>query len=345
MPVVRVEAEVGSEVNGARARARRLLADPAAGVIVVEHRDRLGRMNTELAGAALAAHGLHLVVVDDGEVTDDLVRDMIEVLTSFCARLYGRRPARNRALKAVGCAERDIGPQAVRTAGSVRRWRVSGLRPIAGPFVAAAPAGARVRTRLRVSAQDEAVLRAAGTHLGSLAGGDLAARCAEGRLDAKGRAGSRAAAEAGADGAVVLAVGRGDHPHQRGPGAARRAEPARRGQACRPGSGGSRHGCRSRRAGRRAGRAGTPPGRAARQDAPPAGAEGQAGPGGAATGGRDGVRWCGAARRCCASGATSPRPGSRRRSGGQQWEAARLFLTADFTDRRVRIIPVTCCYA
>ena len=70
---------------------------------------------------------------------------------------------------------------------------MSGLREIAGPFVAAAPAGARVRTRLRVSAGDAAVLRAAGSHLGSLAGRDLAARCAEGRLDAKGRAASRAA--------------------------------------------------------------------------------------------------------------------------------------------------------
>lgn len=38
---------------------------------------------------------------------------------------------------------------------------MSGLRPLAAPFVAAAPAGARVRTRLRVSAQDEAVLWAA----------------------------------------------------------------------------------------------------------------------------------------------------------------------------------------
>jgi hypothetical protein len=58
--------------------------------------------------------------------------------------------------------------------------------------VAAAPAGARVRARLRVSPQDEAVLWVAGTHLGSLVGRDLAARCAEGRLDAKGRARSRA---------------------------------------------------------------------------------------------------------------------------------------------------------
>jgi hypothetical protein len=68
----------------------------------------------------------------------------------------------------------------------------SSLRRLAAPFVAAAPAGARVRTRLRVSGQDEAVLRAAGRHLGSLAGRDLAARCAEGRLDARGRAVSRA---------------------------------------------------------------------------------------------------------------------------------------------------------
>jgi IS605 OrfB family transposase len=66
-----------------------------------------------------------------------------------------------------------------------------GLRQIAAPFVAAAPAGTRVRTRLRVSPADEAVLRAVGSHLGSLAGRDLAARCAEGRLDARGRAESR----------------------------------------------------------------------------------------------------------------------------------------------------------
>ena len=69
----------------------------------------------------------------------------------------------------------------------------SPLRPVAAPFVAAAPAGARVRTRLRPSPEDEAVLRAVGAHLGSLAGKDLAARCAEGPLDARGRARSRAA--------------------------------------------------------------------------------------------------------------------------------------------------------
>jgi putative resolvase len=46
--VVRVEAEVGSGMNRTRAKARRLLADPKVTVLVVEHRDRLGRTNTEL---------------------------------------------------------------------------------------------------------------------------------------------------------------------------------------------------------------------------------------------------------------------------------------------------------
>ena len=109
--VVRVEVEVGSGMNGSRSKVRRLLADPNVQTVVVEHRDRLGRMNTELVEAALSAHGRRLVVLDTGEVEDDLVRDMTEVLTAFCARLYGRRSARNRAEKALRCAERNVGPR------------------------------------------------------------------------------------------------------------------------------------------------------------------------------------------------------------------------------------------
>jgi hypothetical protein len=68
----------------------------------------------------------------------------------------------------------------------------TGLRPIAESFVVARPSGARIRTRLAVGPDDEAVLLALGTHLGSLMGRDLAQRCREGALDASGRAASRA---------------------------------------------------------------------------------------------------------------------------------------------------------
>jgi putative resolvase len=105
--VVRIESEIASGMNGCRAKAKRLLADPAVTTVVVEHKDRLGRMNVELVEAALSATGRRLVVLDDGEVEDDLVRDMVEVLTSFCARLYGRRSAKNRAKKALEAAAAD----------------------------------------------------------------------------------------------------------------------------------------------------------------------------------------------------------------------------------------------
>ena len=105
-------------MNGARAKARRLLSDPSITTVVVEHRDRLGRMNIELVEAALSAGGRRLVVLDDDEVDDDLVRDMTEVLTSFCARLYGRRSARNRAEKALRCAKADVGPMALSHPGA-----------------------------------------------------------------------------------------------------------------------------------------------------------------------------------------------------------------------------------
>lgn len=104
-----VVTEVGSGLNGKRPKLRRVLSDPAATVVVVEHRDRLARFGVEHLEAALSAQGRRIVVADAGETTDDLVRDMIEVLTSMCARLYGRRGARNRAMRAVTCAKQEPG--------------------------------------------------------------------------------------------------------------------------------------------------------------------------------------------------------------------------------------------
>lgn len=105
LTVAGVVREVGSGLNGKRPKLRRILSDPSATVIVVEHRDRLACFGVEHLDAALAAHGRRLIVADPGETTDDLVRDMIEVLTSMCARLYGRRGARNRAMRAVTAAK------------------------------------------------------------------------------------------------------------------------------------------------------------------------------------------------------------------------------------------------
>jgi predicted site-specific integrase-resolvase len=88
----------------------RLLHNPAAQTIVVEHRDRLMRFGFEYVEAAMAAHGRRIVVIDPEEMTDDIVRDLHEIIVSMCARLYGKRSAKNRAQKALAAMQTaDVG--------------------------------------------------------------------------------------------------------------------------------------------------------------------------------------------------------------------------------------------
>ncbi|MGI5137644.1 MULTISPECIES: IS607 family transposase [unclassified Streptomyces] len=104
LAVAEVVREVGSGLDGRRRKLHRLLADTSAAVIVVEHRDRLARFGVEHLEAALSASGRRLLVLEASETTEDLVRDITEVLTWMCAPLYGRRAAKNRAERAVAVA-------------------------------------------------------------------------------------------------------------------------------------------------------------------------------------------------------------------------------------------------
>lgn len=101
-----VVTEVGSGVDDKRRKLNKLLADPTVTTIIVEHRDRLARMNVGLVESTLEASGRRLIVVDDTERDDDLLQDMTEVLTLFCARLYGHKSAKRRVQQAVEALSR-----------------------------------------------------------------------------------------------------------------------------------------------------------------------------------------------------------------------------------------------
>lgn len=98
--------EIASGLNDRRPKLHKLLTNPRIGTIVVEHRDRLARFGAAMVDSMLQAKGGNLIVIDDKEVDDDLVRDMTEILTCFCARLYGRRSAASRAAKALQATQR-----------------------------------------------------------------------------------------------------------------------------------------------------------------------------------------------------------------------------------------------
>jgi len=104
---VEVVEEVGSGLNGHRRKLIRMLADPTVTTIVVEHRDRLARFGVEYIEAALSAQNRSVVVAEAGEQKLDLVQDFVDVVTSMCARIYGRRAAKNRAKRAIAAAEEE----------------------------------------------------------------------------------------------------------------------------------------------------------------------------------------------------------------------------------------------
>jgi len=105
MAVAKTVTEIGSGLDRHRSKLLRLLSDPEVTTIIVERRDRLTRFGFEYIEAALMAQGRKIIVIELGEVKDDLVQDMIEVLTSFCTRLYGRGSAKNRVKKAMEAIE------------------------------------------------------------------------------------------------------------------------------------------------------------------------------------------------------------------------------------------------
>lgn len=103
--IVKSVSEIGSGLNGKRKKLLKLLGDTSIDGILVEHKDRLARFGVDYFEALLAASGRKLLVANESEMKDDLVQDMVDLLTSMCARLYGRRSAKNRAKRAIKAIE------------------------------------------------------------------------------------------------------------------------------------------------------------------------------------------------------------------------------------------------
>ena len=98
IPLDEVVSDIASGLNDRRPKLRKLLGDAT---VIIERRERLARFGVGMVETMLQARGGALVVIDDAEVPDDLVGDMTGKLTCFCARLYGKRSAADRARRAM----------------------------------------------------------------------------------------------------------------------------------------------------------------------------------------------------------------------------------------------------
>ncbi len=100
--VAKVVKEIGSGVNDSRPKFLSLLADQSTTLIVVEHKDRGTRFGFRYIETLLKGQGREIEVVTTAENgTEDLPSDLISIIYSFCARLYGQRRAKRKTAKIV----------------------------------------------------------------------------------------------------------------------------------------------------------------------------------------------------------------------------------------------------
>ncbi len=93
--VSKIVKEVGSGVNDARPKLLALLEDQAISLIVVEHTDRATRFGFRYLDTLLKSQGRSIEVVNQAENDhEDLLADLMTILYSFTARLYGQRRAK-----------------------------------------------------------------------------------------------------------------------------------------------------------------------------------------------------------------------------------------------------------
>lgn len=94
--------EIGSGVNDNRQRLQKILREGKATIIVVEHKDRLTRFGFNYLSTLLEKQGCHIEIVNEtGNDKDDLMQDLVSIITSMCARYYGLRRSKRKTEKII----------------------------------------------------------------------------------------------------------------------------------------------------------------------------------------------------------------------------------------------------
>lgn len=91
--------ECASGLNDNRPKLQKILKENKATKIVVEHKDRLTRFGFEYIKTLF--DGEIIVINEVTEDEEDLMQDFISLVTSFCARIYGRRRSKRNTEKLI----------------------------------------------------------------------------------------------------------------------------------------------------------------------------------------------------------------------------------------------------
>jgi len=89
--------EVASGMNDNRKEFWKMM-DSSPSIIVIEHKDRLTRFGFNYLDRLSSKLGTSIEVMNrDKEDDQDLLKDLVAIITSFCCRLYGMRRGQHKA--------------------------------------------------------------------------------------------------------------------------------------------------------------------------------------------------------------------------------------------------------
>jgi len=106
--ITHIVKEVGSGVNDNRKKLLKLLQKSDYGILLVEHKDRLTRFGFAYIKTLLEDKGVRVEVVNEAEdETSDLMKDLISIIYSFSARMYGLRRSKRKTEKIIKCLQEE----------------------------------------------------------------------------------------------------------------------------------------------------------------------------------------------------------------------------------------------
>ena len=97
--------ECASGLNDERPKLCKILRDRKATRIVVEHKDRLTRFGFNYIKTLLT--DCDIVVVNKCEDNQELFEDFVSLVTSFCARIYGKRRTKRKTEELIKSLEKE----------------------------------------------------------------------------------------------------------------------------------------------------------------------------------------------------------------------------------------------
>jgi len=107
--IIYIIKEVGSGINDKRKKLLKLFNEEDWGTLIVEHKDRLTRFGYNYIEKLLEKTGRKVEVVNIAENNkEDLVEDLISIIYSFSARMYGLRRHRKKIEKIIDCIKKEF---------------------------------------------------------------------------------------------------------------------------------------------------------------------------------------------------------------------------------------------